>query len=106
MGNNEIKKLDDSKISEISGGRTGLFKKPEIFKTYCDYCNEHIDGKARFEIPINVSGKTMCNQCFEKQKSILGTAAATERWLGIKAPVPTDGPSSAKIKIDIKRNKK
>jgi len=87
MENKEMQKLGDQEIQEVSGGRTGLFKKPQIFKTYCDYCRERIDGTKRFEVPINVSGKVMCNECFERQKSALGAEVANEKWIKIKTPI-------------------
>jgi len=95
--NKNMASLENSQTEQVSGGRKSLFKTPKIFKKYCDYCREEIDGQVRFEIPIEVPNKMMCNQCFEKQKSALGTDVANEKWLGIKRHTHSDSPEKQSL---------
>lgn len=98
--NKNIESLNNDQISGVSGGGKGLFKTPEILKTYCDYCKERIDGKSRYMIPVIKEKGTMCNECFEKQKASLGIDAANRAWLGI---VPEQNQKGNKL--DLPSNK-
>ncbi len=97
LNNQEI---DDDQAGKVTGGYRGLFPKWQIIKTYCDFCNRKIDGQSLYAVPI-ITGKHMCNECFEKQKKILGEDVANEKWMGFNKNI-----KRSESKVDVtNRNK-
>lgn len=94
-GTANIEIINDKQTENIVGGYHGLFPKWQIIKTYCDFCNEKIDGKIRAEVPI-LGDKKMCDKCFEKQKKALGEDVAIAKWLGF-----SKNTGITKSKVDI-----
>lgn len=96
--NNEVKELQDNKVEKVSGGRRGLWREIRILNDYCDYCREKIDGKERYDVHINIPGKTMCNKCFEREVATIGKDAAVKKWMNVGTT------SNGSINIDIHKN--
>lgn len=78
--NNEIEKIDNDQTAGVAGGRTGIFHKWNITKTFCDNCDKVIDGEKVIGVTLK-DGRIFCDGCVTRYRNLLGADTFNKQYL-------------------------